>query len=174
MTENMKANPTETCSSSRHGGIRRDSGFYFTLPLVRSNSTKDVCTSSSIGSTKSGLRRRTLKPFHSNISSWIQQRKNENLSVLKQQRSQSNEPRYFPSSLFSIPFFGLSISFEVRYLQFAKECTIIDTGQFSYPNTEPCVCTATVIAGSWVRILFKSDFLQAFFSHLLKLLPRPR
>ena len=44
--------------------------YYYSLPLVSSNSTSDVWTSFNIGSTKSGLRWRTLKPFQSNISSW--------------------------------------------------------------------------------------------------------
>lgn len=42
-------------------------------PLVASNSTSDVCTNFSIGSTKSGLRWRTLKPFQRRMSSWGQQ-----------------------------------------------------------------------------------------------------
>lgn len=40
------------------------------LPSVRSSSAKDFCTRSNIGSTKSGLRWRTLNPFQSKMSSY--------------------------------------------------------------------------------------------------------
>ena len=47
---------------------------FVSLPLVSSNSTSDVWTNFSIGSTKSGLRWRTLKPFQRRMSSWGQQK----------------------------------------------------------------------------------------------------